>query len=67
MPMPSPSHRELELRDKIWTVLSQSGASYAEARSALDYVYIVLQDKANNLLNAANIQEVVGTERFTNG
>lgn len=64
MPMPSPSPRELELIDKIWTALSQSRANYAEARSALGYVRAVLQDKAKDLLDAANIQEVLETERF---
>lgn len=67
MPMPSPSPRELKLREKIWMDLSQSGATYAEARSALNYVRAVLVDKANNLLDATNIQEVVETERFTKG
>lgn len=67
MPMPSPSVRELELREKIWAVLSQSGTTYAEARSAVNYVSSVLLDKANNLLNAVNIQEVAETPRSIEG
>ncbi len=67
MPMPSPSNAEMELREKLWTALSQSGTNYAEARSALDYVRAVLLDKASNLLNAANIQEVAETPRSIEG
>ena len=60
----SESNKREQLREQLMTAVVESGLSYQAAMSELAYVRVVLQDKGNNLLNAANIQEVAGMPRF---
>ena len=61
--VPYSSEGELELREKLFSVIVDSGLTYKETMSAVNYVRIVLSDKGGNLLNGANIQEVAKMER----
>ena len=51
-----------QLRAVIMQAVTDSGLNYREARSALNMVSTELQDKAENLLNDTNIQEVARTK-----
>ena len=62
--VPYSSEGELELREKLFSVIVDSGLTYKETLSAVNYVRIVLSDKGGNLLNGANIQEVAKQKRF---
>lgn len=62
--VPYSSERELELREKLFSVIVKSGLTYKETMSAINYVRVVFSDKGDNLLNGANIQEVAKQKRF---
>lgn len=47
-----------ELCKELNEVIEGSGASYGEVISALRWLLVAYEDKGENLLNAANIQEV---------
>lgn len=59
----NPSEAEKHLRKSLLAVITGSSCTYQEAMSAIGYVQCTFREKGDNLLNAANIQEVVKMER----
>lgn len=56
--MPYRSEAELAFRKELLRFISKSNLTYCEVMSALKYLIYVLQEKGENLLDGANIQEV---------
>ncbi|MCT4660524.1 MAG: hypothetical protein N4A40_01585 [Tissierellales bacterium] len=57
-----------ELREKLYQKIEseilESGLKYGDVKSTLSKLIIIYTDKANNVLNDADIQKVVESPRF---
>jgi hypothetical protein len=57
-----------ELREKLYQKIEseilESGLKYGDVKSTLSKLIIIYTDKANNLLNDADVQKVVESPRF---